>query len=82
MISMAGKRVLLTLNKKVHEFLKKKAEDNYMSIQELISGVLRKSVLASQPRKRGKVGRPPKIDDKFLEYFSRKKQEEEKQKKK
>ena len=41
---MAGKRVLLTLHPKLHEKLKNKAERNIMSMQELITDILRESV--------------------------------------
>ena len=69
---MAGKRVLLTLNPAIHEELQQKAEANLMTIQEYISDILRRSVLAGKPRKRGKVGRPPKVEDPFIERFTRK----------
>jgi hypothetical protein len=42
---MAGKRVLLTLNVRIYNSLKKEAEKNLMSIQELINDVLRQKVL-------------------------------------
>jgi len=45
-----------------------------MAMQELITDTLRKAILLSQqPAKKGKAGRPPKIDEPFLEYFSREK---------
>ena len=66
---MAGKRILLTLNDEIHKELKKKAENNMMTVQELITNILRKSVLLSRPRKKG-AGRPQKIREPFLDYFS------------
>lgn len=61
---MAGKRILLTLNPKVHEALKQKADKNLMTLQELISDTLRKSILNQKTRK--------KTGDQFLEQFSKK----------
>ena len=48
---MAGKRVLLTLNPKLHDELQKIADSSYMSLQELIADVLRKQVM-EKPRKK------------------------------
>ena len=71
---MAGKKILLTLNLEMYAFLEAKAKANLMTMQELIADTLRKSILVSQqPVKKGKAGRPPKVDEPFLEYFSRKK---------
>jgi len=44
-----------------------------MTMQELIANTLRKCVLYAAEAKKGKAGRPPKVDEPFLEYFSRKK---------
>ncbi|MBM3199972.1 hypothetical protein FJZ53_03455 [Candidatus Woesearchaeota archaeon] len=60
---MAGTRVLLTLNPLVYEALKKKAGEELMTLQELISDTLRKSVLNQKKTKK---------TDKFLDQFSRK----------
>jgi hypothetical protein len=67
---MAGKRVLLTIDPRMHEILDKKAQENWMTLQELINDILRKSILDSQPRK-GKTGKSPNREP-FLDSFSRK----------
>ena len=70
---MAGKKVLLTLNTEMYAVLEEKAKANLMTMQELITDTLRKSILLSQqPVKKSKAGRPPKVDEPFLDYFSRK----------
>lgn len=70
---MAGKKILLTLNPEMYAVLEEKAKSNLMTMQELITDTLRKAILSSQqPTKKGKAGRPPKVDEPFLEYFSRK----------
>ena len=53
--------------------LEKHAKANFMTMQELITNTLRKCVLYAAEAKKGKAGRPPKVDEPFLEYFSRKK---------
>ena len=71
---MAGKKVLLTLNPEMYAVLEEKAKASLMTIQELITDTLRRSILsAAQPVKKGKAGRPPKVEEPFIEYFSRKK---------
>ena len=52
---MAGRRVLLTLNPQIYKELKQKSKNNLMTLQEYISDILRKDILASKPRKRSKV---------------------------
>lgn len=42
---MAGERILLTINKELAEELKKEAKSNLMTMQELISDILRKDVI-------------------------------------
>ncbi len=70
---MEGKKILLTLNPEMYAFLEEKAKGSLMTMQELITDTLRKVILASQkPIKKTKAGRPPKVDEPFLEYFSRK----------
>ncbi|MEK6984615.1 MAG: hypothetical protein AABX33_08630 [Nanoarchaeota archaeon] len=70
---MAGKKVLLTLNPEMYAELEETAKSNYMTIQELITNTLRKCLLyAAESQKKSKAGRPPKVDEPFLEYFSRK----------
>ncbi len=63
---MAGQRILLTLNPKVYKALKQKADKSLMTLQELISDTLRKSVLSQKAGKKSKTG------DQFLEQFSKK----------
>ena len=70
---MAGKKVLLTLNPEMYAELEGYAKANFMTMQELIANTLRKCVLYAAEAKKGKAGRPPKVDEPFLEYFSRKK---------
>ena len=71
---MEGKKILLTLNPEMYSVLEEKAKVSMMTIQELITDTLRKVILTSQqPVKKGKAGRPPKVDEPFLEYFLRKK---------
>ena len=70
---MAGKKILLTLNPEMYDYLEQKSKGSFMTMQELITDTLRKVIVASQqPVKKGKAGRPPKVDEPFLEYFSRK----------
>ena len=54
LISMAGKRVLLTLNIKLYDELQRRADSSYMSIQELIADILRKDVLTKSNQKKKK----------------------------
>ena len=49
------------------------AKANFMTMQELIANTLRKCVLYAAESKKGKVGRPKKVDEPFLEYSSMKK---------
>jgi len=71
---MAGKKILLTLNPEMYDYLEQKAKGSFMTMQELITDTLRKVIVASQqPASKSKAGRPPKVDEPFLEYFSRKK---------
>ena len=64
----------MTLNPEMYSVLETKAKVSMMTMQELITDTLRKVILASsQPVTKGKTGRPPKVDEPFLEYFSRKK---------
>ena len=73
LIDMAGKKVLLTLNPEMYAELEGHAKANFMTMQELITNTLRKCVLYAAEAKKSKAGRPPKVDEPFLEYFSRKK---------
>ena len=70
---MESKKILLTLNPEMYSALEGHAKANLMTMQELITNTLRKCVLHAAEAKKGKAGRPPKVDEPFLEYFSRKK---------
>jgi hypothetical protein len=72
-LKMAGKKLLLTLNPEIYAELEGYAKANYMTMQELITSTLRKCILYAVEAKKGRPGRPPKVDEPFLEYFSRKK---------
>ena len=70
---MVGKKILLTLNPEMYAYLEQKAKASLMTMHELITDTLRKVILASQqPAGKSKAGRPKKVDEPFLEYFSRK----------
>jgi len=71
---MNNKKILLSMDPRLYEIIKKTADDNYMTAQELMRDILRKSVLSSKSKsKKGvKRGRPPKVDEPFIEYFSKK----------
>ena len=72
-LDMAGKKVLLTLNPEMYAELEGYAKANFMTMQELITNTLRKCVLYAAEAKKSKAGRLLKVDEPFLEYFSRKK---------
>ncbi len=65
---MQGKRLLLTLSPKIYELLSQKAEASYMSVQEFINDMIRKSLLVQLQPAKGKAGRPKKVE--FEDYFS------------
>lgn len=60
---MTGQRILLTLNSEMHKALKKKAEENLMTVQELITDTLRKDILSTKKGKKQK--------GQFIDYFSK-----------
>jgi len=60
---MASKKVMLTIPESVFNKLKKQKKTfGYSSIQEVIMEILRDK-LVRVPLKRGKVGRPRKLDE-------------------
>jgi len=61
------KKIILSLDDDVVEALEKRAAKNFFTLQEQIEDILRRSVLSSK-RKTASMG---KVEDKFLEYFSR-----------
>lgn len=68
-----GKHIMLTLNPEMFAIVEQKAKAKIMSVQEFIIDTLRTNILqTSEPHKKSKAGRPHKIDDQFIEYFSRK----------
>jgi hypothetical protein len=67
---MEGKKVLLSINPQIYGLLAKKAEKNYMSIQEYVNDLIRKDVLAPMISK-SNAGRPHKLDE--FKILSRKK---------
>ena len=69
---MAGKKILLTLNPEMYAELEGHAKANFMTMQELIANTLRKCIFYAESQKKSRAGRPPKVDEPFLEYFSRK----------
>ena len=62
------KEVTIFLNAQAYNFLKNRAQKNFITVQELISEILRRSILSSRKNKPSFSG---KSDDKFIEYFSR-----------
>ena len=68
------KHIHLTMADGLYEALeKKRSEFGYMTVQEYINAIVRDRVLI-QPgtAKKGRAGRPKKVEDPYLEYFSRK----------
>jgi len=66
------KRIMLTMAEELFKALEdKRKEQGYMTVQEIINDIVRKSLFAPAAKK-SKAGRPMKIDDPYLEYFSRK----------
>ena len=64
---MAKKALTILLDTGIYSSLEKRAKKNLLSLRELISDILRRSVLSSGKRK----NYMPKSKDKFIEYFSR-----------
>ena len=51
---------------------KKRTEFGYMTIQEIINDIVRRSIFTPAAKK-SRAGRSAKVDEPYLEYFSRKK---------
>ena len=68
------KRIMLTMADELYDALeKKRAEFGYMTVQEIINDIVRRKILIQPAEtKKSRAGRPLKVDDPFLEYFSRK----------
>lgn len=67
---MMSKKITLTLNPKFHAILIQKADERAQSVQEYINETLRDRVFAP-PTPKSKAGRPKKVDDAFIEHFTR-----------
>lgn len=65
---MAKTRISIELDDKVRKELEKRAKKEMLDLDELISEILRRSVISS---KKG-FSSSDNIDDKFLSYFTRK----------
>jgi len=67
---MAKKReITIFLDANAYKKLEKRAKANFLTVSELISEIIRRSLIAM---KRGNV-QGGTSDDKFIEYFSRRK---------
>ncbi|MDP3765731.1 MAG: hypothetical protein Q8R04_04395 [Nanoarchaeota archaeon] len=74
------KRIMLSMADELFAALEKKRKTRgYMTTQELINDILRRNLfivekqnIVEEQKKKSKAGRPPKVDEPFLEYFSRK----------
>ena len=65
---MVKKRsISILIDSEVFSTLEKRAKRELMTIRELVTDILRRSVIASKR----KGYEEPKIEDKFIEYFSR-----------
>lgn len=58
----------ITLDSKVKAELEKRAKKELLSVEDLISDILRRSILSYK----GTTKDTDKVDDKFLTFFSRK----------
>ena len=67
------RHIHLTMADPLYEALeRKRTESGYMTVQEYINEIVRQKVLAKPiENKKGKVGRPKKADDPYLDYFSK-----------
>ena len=67
---MKNKKLLLTLSPKFSDALIQKADERMMTAQEYIYETLRARLFVP-PAKKSRAGRPKKVDDPFIEMFSR-----------
>ena len=65
---MSKVQIAVTLDSSAKKILEKRAKESLMDLDELISDILRRSVLSYK----GNVSSLDKVDDHFLTYFSRK----------
>ena len=68
--------ISINIEKDLFSVVKKRAKKNYLSIQELIEDIIRRSMLSYA--KRSKNG--PKVDDKLVGIFSRERRGRKKKK--
>ncbi|MBS3108405.1 hypothetical protein J4409_00890 [Candidatus Woesearchaeota archaeon] len=62
------KEVNILIDSRAYNFLKTRAQKNFITVSELISEILRRSIVSYKKNKQTSSG---KSDDKFIEYFSR-----------
>ena len=67
---MKNKRVNLTLNPDFYSQIENKASERAQTIPEYIYETLRGRVYAPAAKK-SRAGRPKKVDDPFIEHFTR-----------
>jgi len=66
---MGKKReVRILMDSDVYSLVERRAKKNFLSVPDMIGEIIRRSVLAM---KKSKSGYGEKSDEKFLEYFSR-----------
>ena len=65
---MAKSTIFIEIDEKAKQELEKRAKKEMLTLRELISDILRRSVLSYK----GESANEDKVDDKFLTYFSRK----------
>ncbi|RJQ18889.1 hypothetical protein C4580_06195 [Candidatus Woesearchaeota archaeon] len=71
---MESKKIMLALHPGLYSLLQERANKRFMNVQQLIYETLQKEfVTRKEPAgATGKVGRPKKNEDAFLDMFSRK----------
>ncbi|RJQ19054.1 hypothetical protein C4580_05750 [Candidatus Woesearchaeota archaeon] len=67
---MKNKQLKLTINPKLLDAIIQKSDERAQSPQEYIIETVRSRVFAP-PQPKSKAGRPKKVDDKFIQYFTR-----------
>jgi metal-responsive CopG/Arc/MetJ family transcriptional regulator len=67
------KRINLSMADELFAALENKRKtQGYMTTQELINDILRRSLLVvAEPKKKSKAGRPPKEEDTIIKYFTK-----------
>lgn len=68
---MASKKELrVSLDIEAYRLLEKRAKKNFLSVSEMVSEIIRRSIISM---KRKGIASTGEADDKFVEYFSRRK---------